>query len=102
MPPTFAKFIVPLHMNKLDLRDYMWHVYGVRALTVRSYVEQQPVRLVNPNAEVPVRKWHRPQAIKKMTIEMDKPFVWPKEPEDLSAYVLIARLIVSPRATNFD
>ena len=75
-------------MNKLDMRDYMWHLYGVRALTVRSFVEQQRVRVLDPDAEVPRRKWHRPQAIKKMTIEMDKPFSWPEEPSDYSAYVL--------------
>lgn len=87
LPPTFAKFIVPLHFNKLDMRDYMWHVYGVRALTVRSFVEQQRVRAIDPDADIPRRKWHRPPAIKKMTIEMDKPFVWPEEPSDYSEYV---------------
>lgn len=27
---------------------------------------------------------------KKMTVELEKPFVWPEEPEDLSPYVLQA------------
>jgi large subunit ribosomal protein L23 len=34
------------------------------------------------------RKWFRPRSIKKMLIEMDKPFVWPEVPEDLELYVV--------------
>ncbi|KAF2842243.1 hypothetical protein M501DRAFT_998506 [Patellaria atrata CBS 101060] len=83
LPPTFARFIVPLTFNKLDLRDYLWHAYGVRALRVRSYVHQQKVRADKRFARLPKpRKWHRPRAVKRMTIEMDSPFVWPAEPED--------------------
>lgn len=82
LPPTFAKFIVPLTFNKLDLRDYLFHVYGVNVLRVRSYVEQQKVQSKGKVA----RRWYRPRAIKKMTVEMDKPFIWPKEPDDFSAY----------------
>lgn len=26
---------------------------------------------------------------KKMTVEMEEPFVWPEEPEDLSPYVFL-------------
>ena len=82
LPPTSAKFIVPLTFNKLDLRDYLFHVYGVTVLRVRSYVEQQKVKSKGKSA----RRWYRPRAVKKMTVEMDKPFVWPKEPTDFSAY----------------
>lgn len=35
------------------------------------------------------RKWFRPRSIKKMLIEMDKPFVWPEVPEDLELYVVL-------------
>jgi len=87
LPPTFAKFVVPLTFNKLDLRDYLFHAYGVTVLRVRSYVEQQKVQSKGKAA----RRWYRPRAVKKMTVEMDKPFVWPEEPTDFSAYVTVAQ-----------
>jgi len=89
LPPTFAKFIVPLTFNKLDLRDYLFHAYGVTVLRVRSYVEQQRVQSKGKAA----RRWYRPRAIKKMTVEMDKPFVWPEEPTDFSAYATVAQSV---------
>jgi hypothetical protein len=50
-------------------------------LKVRSYVQQMRVQ-----SDQMGRKY-RPKSIKKMTVEMDKPFVWPEEPEDFSTYV---------------
>jgi len=83
LPPSFAQFIVPLNLNKFDLRDYLFNLYGVRVLAVRSYIQQQKVRQDKPGARRPVqRRWYRPRAIKKMLIEMERPFVWPEEPED--------------------
>ncbi|KAI9723930.1 MAG: hypothetical protein M1812_000648 [Candelaria pacifica] len=83
LPPTFASFIVPLNLTKIDVRDYIFHAYGVEVLTVRSFVHQQKVRQDKPNASRPqARKWFRPRAIKKMTIEMERPFVWPDEPDN--------------------
>jgi large subunit ribosomal protein L23 len=42
-----------------------------------------------PKAKRPApRRWFRPRSIKKMMVEMDQPFVWPKEPEDFNEYVL--------------
>lgn len=84
-PAIFAKFEVPLTFNKLDLRDYLFHAYNVRALRVRSYVEQQKV--ARREGQGKRGQWYRPQAKKFMTIEMDKPFVWPNPPKDFSAYV---------------
>ncbi|KAK7957104.1 mitochondrial 54S ribosomal protein uL23m [Apiospora aurea] len=73
--PQFATFKVPLHFNKLDMRDYLLHAYSVASLGVRSAVMRQPV------ARNPVtRRVQRPPAIKYMTVELAKPFVWPKEP----------------------
>jgi len=34
------------------------------------------------------RKWFRPKSIKKMMVEMERPFVWPEEPKDFDMYVL--------------
>ncbi|KUJ06766.1 uncharacterized protein LY89DRAFT_790162 [Mollisia scopiformis] len=81
-PATFASFIVPLNLNKLDLRDYLWNAYGISVRGVRSYIQQQKVRQDKPGAKRPKpRKWYRPRAIKKMMVEMEKPFVWPAVPE---------------------
>jgi large subunit ribosomal protein L23 len=77
LSPYHAKFLVPLSFSKFDLRDYLYHAYNVRALSIRSYIHQQPVR---DHTSAP-RSFFRPDAKKYMTIEMDKPFVWPAEPE---------------------
>ncbi|KAG9657559.1 hypothetical protein KCU64_g5118, partial [Aureobasidium melanogenum] len=89
MPPSFAKFIVPLNMNKLDLRDYLYHAYDVRVVSVRSYIEQQKVTQGKPNApKMQTKRWFRPRAIKKMTVELEKPFVFPELPtkDELNAH----------------
>lgn len=46
-PPHFASFLTPLYLNKLDLKDYLWHAYGLQVLGVRSYVIQARVRGAN-------------------------------------------------------
>lgn len=77
LSPYHAKFQVPLYFSKLDLRDYLYNAYNVRALSIRSVVQQQPVR----DHVDAMRQFFRPESKKFMTIEMDKPFVWPAEPE---------------------
>lgn len=78
---------MPLNLNKLDMRDYLWNVYGINSLAVRSYIEQKKVQQDKPGALRPApRRWHRPRSIKHMLIEMDKPFAWPDEPKDLSGW----------------
>ena len=70
-------------MNKLDIRDYLFHAYNVKVVSVRSYVEQQKVQQGKPGAiKVQIKRWHRPRAIKKMTVELESPFVWPAQPSD--------------------
>jgi large subunit ribosomal protein L23 len=64
-------FQVPLTFSKFDLRDYLWNLYGLEATKVRSIVKISP----------PERSRRAP-ATKYMTIEMEKPFVWPAAPED--------------------
>ncbi|KAH8651586.1 hypothetical protein BGZ60DRAFT_388120 [Tricladium varicosporioides] len=87
LPPTFASFIVPLNLNKLDLRDYLWHAYGIPVRGVRSYIQMQKVRQDKPNAKRPSpRRWFRPRSIKKMMVEMEKPFVWPEAPESFAEW----------------
>ncbi|KAF2496268.1 hypothetical protein BU16DRAFT_485826 [Lophium mytilinum] len=83
LPATHAKFRVPLTFSKLDLRDYLYHAYGLRTDKIRSYVQQQRVQHDRPDATMPQQnKWFRPKAIKHMTVEMDKPFLWPEDPDN--------------------
>lgn len=75
--PYQAKFIVPKSFNKFDLRDYLWNLYGLRAFNITTQLlHSKYVRDGQSLAR------YRTGQIKKMTIEMLEPFVWPKEPED--------------------
>ncbi|KAL8769518.1 MAG: hypothetical protein Q9209_004579 [Squamulea sp. 1 TL-2023] len=88
-PPNYATFITPLNLNKLDLKDYLYNLYGVEVLSVRSYVQQARVRQDKPGARLPKpRRWYRPRATKKMTIEMPatSPFIYPEAPTDFTAW----------------
>jgi len=70
-------------MNKLDLKDYLYNLYSVETLHVRSYIIHGKVRR-QPRTGVAYRMPQR----KKMTIEM-KPgdnFVWPDVLEDLGPW----------------
>ncbi|KAF1989262.1 hypothetical protein K402DRAFT_326626 [Aulographum hederae CBS 113979] len=87
LPATQAKFIVPLNMNKLDIRDYLWHAYGVNTISVRAFVQQSKVQQDKNGVDQPrARQWHRPRAIKKMTVELEKPFIWPEVPENFEQW----------------
>ncbi|KAK7193471.1 hypothetical protein DPSP01_000033 [Paraphaeosphaeria sporulosa] len=77
LSPYQAKFRVPLNFSKYDLRDYLYHAYNVKVHSIRSLVKQLPVR---DTIKQP-RHWFRPENEKYMTVEMEKPFVWPEDPE---------------------
>jgi large subunit ribosomal protein L23 len=83
-PANLANFLVPLSFNKLDLRDYLWHAYGVRVTSVRSMVQQQPLQKKGP-VELAGGHIFRPAAKKMMLAQLESPFVWPErvKPEDL-------------------
>lgn len=86
LPATMASFLVPLNLNKLDLKDYLYHAYDLPVLSVRSYIQQQKIRQDKPAKLMPApRRWFRPRAIKKMTVELERAFVWPKEPDEFDA-----------------
>ncbi|KAI0132513.1 hypothetical protein BJ170DRAFT_250979 [Xylariales sp. AK1849] len=76
-PPQFATFHVPLTFNKLDIRDYLLNAYGVSTIGVRSHIAQRPPRLSEFTGRI-----GRPPPIKYMTVELEKPFVFPKEPDE--------------------
>ena len=87
-----ASFLVPLNFNKFDLKDYLFNVYNVPVLAVRSFIKQQSVSMDKPYAENPKpRRWYRGRGTKVMTVEIADeysggpgPFVWPDPPEDLA------------------
>jgi large subunit ribosomal protein L23 len=92
-PANFASFTVPLWFSKLDLRDYLFHAYGVRIHGVRSYVKLQRITHGKPFTidgmtypRPQNRRWHRPPSIKRMTVELERPFVWPEPLEDFSEF----------------
>lgn len=79
--PYQAKFLVPRNFNKLDLRDYLWHVYGLRALNVT-------VQLLHAKFERGMNdlgRYRGPQ-YKKMTIDMEEPFIWPELPAEAEGF----------------
>jgi large subunit ribosomal protein L23 len=78
LSPYHARFLVPLNFSKYDLRDYLYHAYNVKCHNIRSYVRMMPVR----DAEDTPRHFFREESKKYMTVEMETPFVWPKEPEN--------------------
>lgn len=86
LSPRYAQFRVPLNFNKLDMRDYLERVYGVGVVSVRSYVQLQPITRITRDGRN-FGAWRRPKSEKRMTVELREPFVWPEEPKDLSKYV---------------
>ncbi|EPE08668.1 mitochondrial ribosomal protein [Ophiostoma piceae UAMH 11346] len=89
--PYFATFQVPLRFNKFDLRDYLHNVYSVEVRNVRSWITPQaPRRRYADKSGDPIDTkfvaafgrgpWYRPQPIKRMMVELVKPFAYPKPP----------------------
>ncbi|KAJ5690290.1 54S ribosomal protein [Penicillium macrosclerotiorum] len=85
LTPRYAQFRVPLNFNKLDMRDYLENLYGVGVVSVRSYIEQQPITRIARDGRS-LGPWRRPQAQKRMTVELREPFIFPEEPTDLSPW----------------
>lgn len=68
------------------MRDYLERAYGVGVVSVRSFVQQQPITRITRDGRN-FGAWRRPKSEKRMTVELREPFVWPEEPKDLSKYV---------------
>lgn len=77
-PPNLATFVVPLQFNKLDMRDYLWHVYNVEVTAVRSFVNQFRPRQKHGHTG----RTFRPRSGKMMIAELVKPFTWPEQPQE--------------------
>ena len=85
----YAQFRVPLNFNKFDLRSYLWNLYGVGVLGIRSYVQAQGITRITRDGKG-YGPWRRPKSQKRMTVELKEPFAWPAEPKDLTPYELPA------------
>jgi large subunit ribosomal protein L23 len=64
LPPNYARFIVPMTFNKLDLRDYLFHAYSVRTLHIRSSITQGKASKNNKG------QLRREPSVKTMTVEL--------------------------------
>lgn len=76
--PYQAKFLVPRNFNRIDLRDYLWHVYGLRALNVTVQLLHSSWRRTSMDLAR-----YRSTQFKKMTIDMEEPFIWPEVPSNV-------------------
>ena len=89
-------FDVPRNFNKLDLRDFLWHAYGVPALRVRSFLRAEQARFGDRPHHPNQQSWWWPRPSKRMLVEMAPgarggDFVWPDPPKDLKPYVYPGR-----------
>lgn len=72
---------MPLTFNKLDLRDYLYHLYNVEVTSIRSLINQKmPTQRTAPGKHS--GQWYRPQPSKLMIVDLVKPFVWPERPAE--------------------
>lgn len=71
---------MPLTFNKLDFRDYLYHVYDVEVRSVRSFINQRLPKQRSIDGKS--GKWYRPRSQKLMIVDLVKPFVWPERPSE--------------------
>lgn len=83
--PRYAVFEVPLHFNKLEMRDYLKAAYNVDVLHVRSTITQSKRTTKKTLSKSSPGTYVRAPSKKKMTCLLAKPFVYPEEIKDLSA-----------------
>lgn len=81
LEPNHAVFEVPLNLSKLDLRDYLWHLYGVKTISIRSSVLPGRLRRKHKieDANRRIGPVVRTKARKKMIVQLAKPFRYPRE-----------------------
>ncbi|GMM27658.1 mitochondrial 54S ribosomal protein YmL41 [Martiniozyma asiatica (nom. inval.)] len=92
--PYQAKFIVPKSFNKLDLRDYLYHIYGMRVLNITSAL--MPGTFTR-NMPAPFGSRFRSAQVKKMTVDLEEPFVWPAESEEFKEHKNVTAELIKYR-----
>lgn len=72
MSPYFVRFKVPRTYNKLDLRDYLFHLYGLKVFDMRVSLSRRKFLAQKNN------KGHYMTSQEKVIVaRMEKPFIWP-------------------------
>jgi large subunit ribosomal protein L23 len=79
LEPWHAVFEVPLSFSKLDLRDYLWHLYNVQTRSIRSTVLPGVIRRKDSRGQHRIGPFQRTKARKKMIVELVKPFRFPTQ-----------------------
>ncbi|KAI9502956.1 mitochondrial 54S ribosomal protein YmL41 [Coemansia spiralis] len=70
-----AAFRVPLQVNKLDIKDYLTHIYNVTVTDVRTVVLPGKIGLNPYTAQM-----ERSSRIKKAIVTIKEEFTYPKDP----------------------
>ena len=83
LSPYYAAFIVPLWFSKLDLKSYLKELYRVDVLHVRSWVMPSHKGRLPSLGRRSQGERFRGKSMKKMTVQLVEPFVWPAEITDL-------------------
>ena len=87
LAPNQALFHVPLNVNKFDIRDYLYGLYGLVTTDVRVMVQQSPLQSgtnrqrrkgLHMTRKLPL---FRPQSTKRAIVTMDRPFTYPDPPK---------------------
>ena len=68
------------------MKDYLRSVYGVDVVHVRSAVFQAKIKRRETRNPYTNGQIYRPPSIKKMTVELVEPFVWPEPEEETTPY----------------
>jgi len=97
LEPYLAVFKVPLNFSKFDLRDYLWNLYGVETLSVRSAVYAGKIKRTilrtrrGDSYVASAGGFRRTSATKKMIVQLAKPFRFPRlmNAEDKDEYVIL-------------
>ncbi|KAJ2845488.1 mitochondrial 54S ribosomal protein YmL41 [Coemansia erecta] len=71
-----AAFRVPLQVNKLDIKDYLTHIYNVTVTDVRTTVFPGKLSLNQYTAQM-----ERSPRIKKAIVTIKEQFDYPQEPD---------------------
>jgi ribosomal protein L23 len=98
LEPYHVVFDVPLNLSKLDLRDYLWNLYNVKTLSIRSSVLHGVLRRKYKVPDQPRRigPMTRTKQRKKMIVQLAKPFQYPRELNDkeLEEFVLFYMVLM--------
>ena len=101
LEPYHAVFEVPLNLGKLDLRDYLWNLYGVKSLSIRSSILPGVLKRKYTKGRSRPRfgPMIRTKARKKMIVQLAKPFLYPRQlnDEELKEYKLLLVEVVNFR-----